>query len=86
MISIRTYKQNNYVVLEVKDNGMGIDLERQKEKIFGLYKKFHLHIEGKGMGLYLVKHQVESLGGKVEISSKVEEGTTFRIYFKNNEF
>jgi sensor histidine kinase regulating citrate/malate metabolism len=50
-------------------------------KIFGLYQRMHEHTEGKGMGLFLVKTQVESLGGKIEVESEVEVGTTFRVYF-----
>ena len=61
------------------DNGLGIDLDRNKDKIFGLYKRFHSHTEGKGMGLYMVKTQVEKLGGKISVDSQVNRGTTFTI-------
>jgi signal transduction histidine kinase len=61
---------------------LGIDLERFKDKLFSLYKRFHFHVEGKGMGLYLVKTQVNALGGKINIDSKVNEGTCFTISFK----
>lgn len=65
----------------VKDNGMGIDLEKNKEKIFGLYKRFHGNeIDGKGVGLHLVKTHAESLGGRVEVESKLNEGTEFKVY------
>lgn len=84
IISILTYEEEKCIVLEITDNGMGIDLDQQKEKIFDLYKRFHLHVEGKGMGLYLVKNQVESLGGRIEVSSNVDEGTTFKVYLKKN--
>lgn len=68
--------------LVVSDNGLGIDVERYRDKLFSLYKRFHLHVEGKGMGLYLVKTQMTSLGGRIEVESEVNEGTTFRAYFK----
>jgi sensor histidine kinase regulating citrate/malate metabolism len=65
--------------LKIRDNGLGINLEKHKNDIFGLYKRFHTHIEGKGMGLYLVNVQIESLGGSIEINSKVNEFTEFII-------
>jgi signal transduction histidine kinase len=66
--------------LSFTDNGLGIDLEKNKDKIFGIYKRFHPHIEGKGLGLHLVKTQVDLLGGEIEITSEVDKGTTFKIY------
>ena len=81
-LSLHTFKQDNYVVLKVSDNGMGMNLESYGKELFGLYKRFHSHIEGRGLGLYLVKSQIESLGGKVEIESQLNVGTTFYLYFK----
>lgn len=52
------------------------------ESLFSLYKRFHFHVEGKGLGLYLVKTQVAALGGRVEINSVLNEGTTFSVYFR----
>jgi signal transduction histidine kinase len=64
----------------VRDNGIGIDLENISEyQIFGLYKRVHNHVEGKGLGLYLVKTQVEALNGKIELTSTLGEGTTFTV-------
>lgn len=68
--------------LEISDNGLGIDLERNKDSIFNLYKRFHFHVEGKGLGLYLVKTQVMALGGRIEIDSRIDEGTTFTLFLK----
>jgi len=68
------------VRLVFTDNGLGIDLEAAGSKVFGLYKRFHpLHAEGKGMGLFMVKTQVESLGGEISIKSEVNKGTEFTI-------
>ncbi|HZY81350.1 MAG TPA: PAS domain S-box protein [Cyclobacteriaceae bacterium] len=68
------------VRLVFADNGMGIDLEMAGSKIFGLYKRFHpLAAEGKGMGLFMVKTQVETLGGEISIKSEVNKGTEFTI-------
>lgn len=80
-IEVRSYIQNNTLVLSFKDNGMGIDLTKHKDQIFGLYKRFHSKIAGKGMGLYMVKSQVESMGGRISVVSEVNVGTEFLIEF-----
>ena len=82
-IQIASKKTDNETILTFKDNGIGIDLERNKDKIFGLYQRFHDYPDSKGLGLYLVKSQVESMGGKISVESHVGEGTTFTITFKN---
>ncbi len=82
-IEISTLKAGNKIILIFKDNGIGIDLERRRAQVFGLYKRFHTHTEGKGMGLYMVKTQVETLGGTIAVNSKVNEGTEFRIEFED---
>ena len=84
-IDVSTHNEKDFVVLMVKDNGIGIDLEKNGSKLFGLYKKFNHTISGKGIGLHLVKTQVEALGGKVEADSKVQEGSEFRIYLPKND-
>lgn len=81
-IAIKTTHEKEFVCLSVMDNGLGIDLKKYKQNIFSLYKRFHLHVEGKGLGLYLVKTQIEALGGSVEVRSEPNEGTTFQVYFK----
>ncbi len=68
-------------MLIFKDNGLGIDLTKSGKQVFGLYKRFHTHADGKGMGLYMVKTQVEMLGGKISIQSEINKGTEFRIEF-----
>jgi signal transduction histidine kinase len=84
-ITIRSTLEHNKLILNIQDNGSGIDLEKQKNKIFNLYQRFHQHIEGKGMGLFLVKTQVEALNGKIDIESEIDKGTTFKIYFPLRE-
>ena len=84
-ISISTEAVDDKICLKVEDNGIGIDLQKNGKKIFGLYQRFHHHIEGKGLGLYIVKSQVEALGGKIEVESEPDQGTTFKIYLKNFE-
>lgn len=84
-ILIQSFKKDGKIVLEFTDNGSGIDLEKHQSSLFGLYKRFHQNIEGKGMGLYMVKSQVESLGGKISVTSNLNVGTTFRIEFTSSE-
>lgn len=81
-ISIKTNFVSKYVCLSVQDNGIGMDLKNMDTyKIFGLYQRMNTIVEGKGLGLYLVKTQIESLGGKIEVESKLGEGSTFKVYF-----
>lgn len=85
-IHLETTEHEKFICLTVKDNGMGIDLLKNEEKIFGLYNRFHGDtFPGKGIGLHLVKRHAESLGGKVEVESKVNEGTEFKIYIPKYE-
>jgi PAS domain S-box-containing protein len=80
VIKITAAPHKNGVRLVFSDNGIGIDMTTQGSKVFGLYKRFHpRHAEGKGMGLFMVKTQVESLGGDINIKSEVNKGTEFTI-------
>ena len=69
-------------VLIISDNGIGIDLAKNGSKLFGMYKTFHTNADSKGIGLFLTKYQIESMGGSIEVESELGKGTTFRIYFK----
>ena len=84
-ITITTEEIDDTVVLIFKDNGIGIDLARNKDKVFGLYQRFHNYPDSKGLGLYLVKSQVETMGGTIDIESEVNKGTTFTLTFKNKQ-
>lgn len=79
VIQITSSIENARIKISFKDNGSGIDLNVQGEKIFGLYKRFHENIEGKGFGLFMVKTQVETLGGKIGVKSEPKVGTEFII-------
>jgi len=80
-IRVSSYPESDTeICIECQDNGMGIDMEKFGDKLFGFYKRFHTHVEGKGLGLHLVKKQVELLGGRVEVQSVVNEGTIFKIF------
>ncbi|OYQ38003.1 hypothetical protein CHU92_07010 [Flavobacterium cyanobacteriorum] len=72
-------------VLSVTDNGLGIDLKRHKNSLFGMYKTFHKHQNSRGIGLFITKNQVEAMGGKIEVTSEVNKGTTFKIYFNEED-
>ncbi|RZK68962.1 MAG: HAMP domain-containing histidine kinase [Pedobacter sp.] len=67
-------------VLSVSDNGVGIDMERHGHNLFGMYKTFHGNSDAKGVGLFITKNQVEAMGGKIEVYSQVDKGTTFKVY------
>ncbi len=84
-IEISSKVKENKTIITFKDNGIGIDLERNKDKIFGLYQRFHDYADSKGLGLYLVKSQVESMGGTISVESEVGKGTSFKITFKNEQ-
>lgn len=81
-IQITTRELTDEVLLSVQDNGIGMDLKKYRHKLFGLYQRFHLDKEGKGIGLYLCKIQVEALGGRIEVHSEINQGTRFDVYFK----
>lgn len=81
LIEINSVRKGNGLLVSVKDNGSGMDLELVKPRLFQLYKRFHTGYEGKGIGLYLVKMQVEAIGGSIEVDSEVSKGTLFTLYF-----
>ena len=78
-IIVSSSKEGDRVVLTAEDNGLGLDIDKYKEKLFGLYKRFHSHTDGRGLGLFLVKLQTQAMGGTIEVQSKVGIGTIFRI-------
>ncbi|MFP5081839.1 ATP-binding protein [Pedobacter sp. JCM 36344] len=67
------------IILEIKDNGIGIDLDVHGTKLFGMYKTFHENADARGIGLFITKNQVEALGGTISVNSEVGVGTTFRL-------
>ncbi len=82
-IRIRTRKEEGKTILTYKDNGIGMNLNKVKDRVFGLYQKFHKHSDSKGIGLYLVKSHIQAMKGKIEVMSEVDRGTTFTITFKS---
>ncbi len=82
IIEIKSSLVKKSMQIIFNDNGMGINLKKNGGDIFGLYKRFHTNIEGKGMGLFMVKTQVETLGGKITVKSTENKGTEFKIEFE----
>lgn len=82
VITISSGEDDQFYILEVEDNGLGIDLNQNRESLFKLYKRFHYHTEGKGLGLFLVKLQCESLGGGIEVESEINRYTRFVVKLK----
>jgi light-regulated signal transduction histidine kinase (bacteriophytochrome) len=80
LIEIETFKKDGGWYLLIKDNGLGMDLNSSKDCIFRLFKRMHTHVEGSGVGLYIVHSLVESHGGTIEVTSEINKGTTFKIY------
>ena len=82
VITILWYKENNMDVIEISDNGIGIDLARHGDKIFGMYKTFSDNKDSRGIGLFITKNQIEAMGGNITVESEPNVGTTFKIYSK----
>ncbi|HTI58927.1 PAS domain S-box protein [Mucilaginibacter sp.] len=78
-ILVNIIKKPDEVLIELSDNGVGIDLLKHSNEIFKPYRRFHSHIEGKGLGLFLVKSHVEALKGQISIQSTPGQGTTFKV-------
>jgi signal transduction histidine kinase len=81
VISYSLSSNKYHKILEIEDNGLGINLEKHGKKLFGMYKTFHKHKDSRGIGLFITKNQIEAMGGKVDVTSQVGIGTTFKIYF-----
>ncbi|QBA65561.1 PAS domain S-box protein [Muriicola soli] len=83
VVQLTAKTEGDYTVLNIKDNGLGIDLEEHGSKLFGMYKTFHENADARGIGLYITKNQIEAMNGKVAVESEVGKGTTFKIYFND---
>ncbi|WP_228237820.1 sensor histidine kinase [Allomuricauda sp. M10] len=82
-VIFETAMEGNRKVLYIKDNGLGIDMEKHGKSLFKLYKRFHRNISGKGMGLFIVRSQLEALNATVQVESQEGVGTSFKIKFSN---
>jgi PAS domain S-box-containing protein len=79
-VLVRCRQAKGYAVLEVQDNGLGLDAGQQA-RLFGMFQRFHDHVDGTGIGLYMVKRMVENAGGRIQIESQAGEGSTFIVFF-----
>jgi PAS domain S-box-containing protein len=82
IISITCFEENRNLVLCVSDNGIGIDLKKHGDKMFGIYQTFNGNADARGFGLFITKNQVDAMGGKIAVESTLNHGTTFKIYFR----
>lgn len=78
-VTISSELKGKHVVMTMADNGLGMDLELIGNRVFGMYKTFHGNKDARGIGLFLVKSQVEAMGGEIEVASKVDVGTEFKV-------
>ena len=85
VISIKSELLQENLVISIQDNGVGIDLDKYGKEIFRLYRTFHSNEDAEGVGLYLVKNQIETFGGKITVDSTVNVGSTFKIIIPNKK-
>ncbi len=79
LLRIATYERDTHIYLTIEDNGLGIDLHRYGSSLFGMYKTFHQHPDSRGLGLFMTRNQVETLGGSIDVESEPNVGTKFTI-------
>lgn len=84
-IELSTGKEDGKLYLSIKDNGIGINLEKYGKKLFGLYKTFHGNSDARGVGLFITKNQVDAMGGSIDVKSEPNSGTTFKIFFNERQ-
>ena len=82
IIKINLVIENDMKVLQISDNGIGIDLVKNADKIFGMYKTFTNNSDSKGIGLFITKNQIDAMGGSITVESELNIGTTFKIYIQ----
>ncbi|WP_460501357.1 PAS domain-containing sensor histidine kinase, partial [Hymenobacter agri] len=77
-VQLRAHCAQQQLVLEVQDNGLGLT-ETQQQQLFGMFRRLHTHVEGSGVGLFMVKRLIENAGGTIAVQSQPDEGTTFTV-------
>ncbi len=80
-VDLSIEKIGHELVLHIKDNGIGIDMEKNGARLFGMYSTFNKNQDARGIGLFITRYQVEALGGRIEVQSALGEGTTFSVHF-----
>ncbi len=79
IVTLKTYEKDGYQCMSISDNGMGIDMQKHGNKLFGMFNRLHNHVEGSGIGLHLIKGIIEKNGGTITADSALDAGTTFHI-------
>ncbi|MGZ9736389.1 PAS domain S-box protein [Flavobacterium sp. GNP002] len=82
IIIIKWINDDENKILQISDNGVGIDLVKNADKIFGMYKTFTNNADSKGIGLFITKNQIDAMGGNITVESEPNVGTTFKIYIQ----
>ncbi len=85
IVTLKASKENNTTTLSVSDNGLGINLNKYGNKIFGMYKTFHQRKDARGLGLYIIKNQIEAMGGTISVESQEGIGTSFKVCFTGQD-
>jgi PAS domain S-box-containing protein len=80
LVRLRAWHEAEATVFEVQDNGLGLNAANE-QRLFGMFQRFHDHVEGSGIGLYMVKKMVENAGGRIAVQSELGRGSTFTVYF-----
>jgi PAS domain S-box-containing protein len=80
LVRLRAWREAGTTVFEVEDNGLGLSAASE-QRLFGMFQRFHDHVEGSGIGLYMVKKMVENAGGRIVVKSELDRGSTFTVYF-----
>ncbi len=85
IITVNSFEENNYVVVSIKDNGIGFDM-KYKNSLFKIFSRLHddKDYEGNGVGLVLIDRIMKRHGGYVDISSVIGKGTEVKLYFSEN--
>ncbi|MBW4710490.1 PAS domain-containing sensor histidine kinase [Roseobacter sp. YSTF-M11] len=82
-ISVTSCQKEGHVEIEISDNGTGLDLPTDESKVFGLFQRAHIEPEGTGVSLYAIRKTLERVGGKIDVSSTIGEGSRFTICLQN---
>lgn len=84
-IKLTSFIENDSVIFKISDNGIGIDMEKYGKKLFQLYKTFHNNKDAIGLGLFITRNHIESLGGKVEVLVKLVKEPSFQFFLKEHK-
>ncbi len=82
-VILNSFIEGKYTAISIKDNGIGIDLNKHGDKLFGMNQTFHGNPDAQGIGLYITRYQIETMGGDVKVESEAGEGTTFTVYLNS---